>query len=718
MPENESSRSRRHMHPKLRQFDNCSIEVISGKAEVHGSLKVNHEYFAGLTPPLASAKSDDDVPKAQARRESGNYTDPDRQAAVEVNVFIRTVRPMADAALHEPHKTLRGLATRTLSLEAINSLADDPEQNTIFVEPADSLKPPRPKRGATSNAKPPKGVRPAVHRAARTRGKGVIIGIIDVEGFDWTHPDFLVDGKSRFHSIWDQGADSPAGQGTPSYGRIITAQAMAAAQKAAKAIRVSPHDLEPQSQMSPGSHGTHVASIAAGANGICPEAQIAAVLISLPEDEMKRRMSFYDSSRLLDAIHHLLEVSRQEDKPISINISLGTNGHAHDGSSVLDRWIDALLAEPRRSICVAAGNAGQERPEAPGDIGYMTGRIHASGTIAAQGLSHILQWEVIGDGRKDASENEMELWFEPGDRFAISLKPPGGDWIGPVEPGQFLENFQLADRSLVSIYNELHHPANGSNYTSIFLTPFISANTILGVPAGTWEVRLDALTIRDGRFHAWIERDDPAHLGDDVYFWPSFFAEASHVDSSTVSSLACGDRIISVANLDEGRRKAHITSSQGPTRNNREKPDIIAPGTDILAANGFGDPKLPHISMTGTSMASPFVAGVAGLMLEIEPQLTAAQILGIIKATARPLPGSTYRWINDTGFGVIDPVACVKAARTVLDRRDLEGDFKSAAPRRPPGGARGHGGQPPGGAPSPNGGGNARPGLPPVGEVP
>ena len=51
----------------------------------------------------------------------------------------------------------------------------------------------------------------------------------------------------------------------------------------------------------------------------------------------------------------------------------------------------------------------------------------------------------------------------------------------------------------------------------------------------------------------------------------------------------------------------------------------------------------PWIEMTGTSMASPYVAGVIGLMLAAEPTLTAAQILGIIKATARPLPGATYR---------------------------------------------------------------------------
>ncbi|WP_394890523.1 S8 family serine peptidase [Mesorhizobium sp. AaZ16] len=147
------------------------------------------------------------------------------------------------------------------------------------------------------------------------------------------------------------------------------------------------------------------------------------------------------------------------------------------------------------------------------------------------------------------------------------------------------------------------------------------------------------------------------------------------MDASSVSALACGQRIISVANLDEARRRAHITSSQGPTRDGRPKPDVAAPGTEILAANGFGDPAEPWISMTGTSMASPYVAGVVGLMLAAEPNLTAAQILGILKATAQPLPGGTYEWVNDCGFGVISPEACVAAATRASLRRDVKGRF-------------------------------------------
>lgn len=63
--------------------------------------------------------------------------------------------------------------------------------------------------------------------------------------------------------------------------------------------------------------------------------------------------------------------------------------------------------------------------------------------------------------------------------------------------------------------------------------------------------------------------------------------------------------------------------------------------------------------MTGTSMASPLVAGVVGLMLAIAPNLTGAQIGGILRRTARPLPGADYQWRKDAGYGVIDPDAAI-----------------------------------------------------------
>jgi subtilisin family serine protease len=234
----------------------------------------------------------------------------------------------------------------------------------------------------------------------------------------------------------------------------------------------------------------------------------------------------------------------------------------------------------------------------------------------------------------------------------------------------------IEDGTVLSVYNEVYHPANGHNYISLYLSPFFAPPEIVGVKAGTWFVRLHAREIRDGRFHAWIERDDPQQLGRvaerEAWAFPSFFSASSMVDNTTISSLGCANRVITVANLDEVANKINISSSQGPTRDGRQKPDIAAPGTDIVAAKGFTQSGDEWLGMTGTSMASPYVAGVVGLMLAKQRKLTAAQIEAILKRTAKPLPGAGFEWTNDAGFGVIDAQAALAEVDLIDERKDLK----------------------------------------------
>ena len=513
-------------------------------------------------------------------------------------------------------------------------------------------------------------------------GAGVLIGLIDVGGFDFAHPDFLDrSGETRFVRIWDQGGvgrPSPAKRRTVSfdYGAEIRAEEMNAAIRASKSQGLPATELEPQSAMSPGSHGTHVASIAAGNRGICRNAGIAAVLISIPSDEISRRNSFYDSTRLAHAVDYLLAVADELEREISINISLGTNGHAHDDSAPINRWIDASLTRPGRSLCVAAGNAGQERSEADDDFGWIMGRVHTSGRITARELISDIGWTVVGNTVSDISENELEIWYGPQDLFTVQVKPPGGHWTEQVRPGEFIKNRKLPDGTVLSVYNQRYHPANGNNLIAVYLSPPMQGDAVTGgVAAGEWLVRLHGEEIRDGSYDGWIERDDPRKIGrigeQDAWVFPSFFSEASFVDRSTVSTLACAQRVVSVANLDADARRIAITSSQGPTRDGREKPDVAAPGSNIVAANGFAGAGEPWISMSGTSMAAPYIAGLAGLMLAVNPSLTSAQIGGILRRTARPLPGADFRWRDDAGAGEVDPDRCIIEASLVGTSTEL-----------------------------------------------
>ena len=71
-------------------------------------------------------------------------------------------------------------------------------------------------------------------------------------------------------------------------------------------------------------------------------------------------------------------------------------------------------------------------------------------------------------------------------------------------------------------------------------------------------------------------------------------------------------------------------------------------------------------------MASPYVAGVAALMLAVEKRLTAAQIVGIIRRTAQPLPGYDYRWQDDAGFGRVQPALCLQQAAIAFEQVEIQ----------------------------------------------
>jgi subtilisin family serine protease len=669
----------RKCQPKLRMIANGDENVNAIRAELSGSIAVTSP--ALLKTPTQCGEYAVPLKKRELPKEVKIQGLKKIASNVYANVFVE----MQDSSDQE--KKITGqrarkstLVTARVPLNELGKLAE--QENVIYIELGEPLAMPTPVVSSDKVEAPPASVRRFGSLSDHKGGEGVLIGIIDVQGFDFSHPDFLDDkGKTRFVRIWDQGAapgfsrPSPQGDSQFQYGAELQKTHLDAALAAAATQKIPAYELERQSQMVEGSHGTHVASIAAGSRGICPRAQIAGVLISLPEEDQERRRSFYDSTRIADAVDYLIDLAQQLKLRLSINVSLGTNGHAHDGSSPLSRWIDAAMSAPGRCISVATGNAGQEVAAFEGDSGFVMGRIHTSGRIPARGLTKDIEWLVVGNGLLDLSENEFEIWYGAQDRFAVSIRPPGSEaWIGPIEPREFIENQQLKDGSFLSVYNELYHPANGANYISIYLSPLFSAQGVVGVPAGRWTVRLHGQEIRDGGYHGWIERDDPRRLGRvgerEAWRFPSFFSEASNVDNSSVSSLACGHHVLSVANLDDAAEMINITSSQGPTRDNRFKPDIAAPGTNIVAAKGFAGPDDLWISMTGTSMASPFVAGVAGLMLAIEPKLTAAQIEGILIRTARPLPGNAFEWVNSAGFGRIDPEACLAEAAHINDRKD------------------------------------------------
>lgn len=670
------------LEPRLRMICNGDAEVNALRSEVSSTVEASRSL-------ARKHRARERLREAVSRPEqAGELAEPPSDQPlpqdVRVSCFVR-LDGSGRAPEGLPRRTVRrgDLVTAELSPDRIAKIVSrGAESGIAYLESGEPLALPTPMISPRRAGSPsPRAVRSA-DAEARTPGPEVLLGFIDVGGFDFSHPDFLTsEGGTRFVRIWDQGAEKGSPVGAPpapfGYGAELAGDRMDRALAWSRDHRVGATDLLAQSTQRPGAHGTHVASIAAGNRGVCPTAAIAGVLIALSERDRDRHATLTDSTRLAHAVDYLLALGGELGLPTVINVSLGTNGHAHDGSSAICRWIDAALMTPGRCVCVAAGNAGQEAPQFAGDLGYLTGRIHASGRISAKGLEADLEWQVVGNGIADVSENELEVWYEAGDEFEVELRSPSGVRIGPVPPGTYVENRRLESETFVSIYNEQYHPANGANRISLFLSPRLK-DRVVGIEAGTWLVRLRGVEVRDGRFDAWIERDDPRPLGriGEVEAWrfPSYFSARSNVDRSSVSSLACGHRVISVGNADATAERIHPSSSQGPTRDGRNKPEIAAPGTEVVAARGFSAPDRRWVAMTGTSMASPYVAGVAAHMLAREPRLTATQVLGIMRRTAQPLPGSDYRWQDAAGFGRVRPTACLAEVHKPFRPRDLGED--------------------------------------------
>ena len=707
------------LSPKLDVFLGGSDEVNAGRAEQCASVAMSAPAASALEPATLtngatdalglatdgatepSAAQDGARPPMQVLGPAkvallaADLKDNVTPTQVGFSAFVQIDRDLDPQAQARAVAAVRRHATRvhwkldTASVETtaagIARLLDIP--GVSYVEPGQTLRGPEPVVGGRTGPPDRSARRVATESRRHLNGRDVLVGIIDVGGFDFAHSDFLDrDGATRWVAIWDQGGTTrpPPSTSRPEdrealrYGAEILGTHMNAAIAASSARNMAASALEPQSQMSVASHGTHVASIAAGNKGVASKALLAGVLVALRPEDKDAASSFYDSTRIADAVDYLLDLAarlgeeRNDDAsplPVSINISLGTNGHAHDTSSTMARWIDNALATRGRCVTVAAGNAGQVEPRWADDREFVKGRIHAGGSLPATSLRHELGWITGGEDIDDVSENELEIWYGPQDRFDVEVKPPGLPWLPKVSQGSKIRNEVLENGTVLSVYNEAYHPANGLNRISVLLSPFFAedaadgARQLCPIASGEWRVRLTGVIVRDGRFDAWIERDDPRRLPGTGKQWeyPSYFAPNSYTDDRMISSLACAERILAVANADLVRGSAHVTSSRGPTRDGRSKPDIAADGTKVVAARGF-DRAFPWIEMTGTSMASPYVCGVAALMLGLSPWLTSAQIQGIMRSTSAPLPGQTFGWRNDTGFGVIDAEACL--ART------------------------------------------------------
>jgi subtilisin family serine protease len=317
--------------------------------------------------------------------------------------------------------------------------------------------------------------------------------------------------------------------------------------------------------------------------------------------------------------------------PCAVNISLGTNGGPHDGSSLVEQGIDAIVGEADdRAVVIAASNSFSDG-------------IHAAGTVA-QGDSVDLQWVVPAN---DVSQNEIEVWYAGSDEFELELISPDGSTIGTIPLGQSGRVTGDNGDVLVFISHRADDPNNHDNVIGVFLER--------DLPSGTWILRLHGKTVSDGGFHAWIERDDQRQ---------SSFAPPND-NSHTLGSISCGHASIVVGSYDAHKPTQPISffSSAGPTRDGREKPEISAPGHAVIAARSRSGNGVTEKS--GTSMAAPAVTGITALVLAEGKargrSLSIDQIRSAVGESGRHDPPAGTDWEAQYGQGRIDAAAAILA---------------------------------------------------------
>jgi subtilisin family serine protease len=445
-------------------------------------------------------------------------------------------------------------------------------------------------------------------------GKGVIIGTVD-SGIDPKHPAFA----GRILRIWDQTLPG-SGVAEGGYGAEFTGQQLTTSRDT-------------------NGHGTHVAGIAAAADptysGVAPEADLVIVNSDLQD------------AHIADGVRYIFRIARELGRPAVVNLSLGGHADPHDGTDSLSKIIDAESG-PGRIVCCAAGNEGNDN-------------IHAQATVSPN-TKGAMRFNVP---RSQVGIVWLNGWYSRNAELEISMRSPNGfvtPWQKVITRGNPTQDYTLLD-ARVQIVTPGPDPVNGDY--NFFVQ--IRGQGRFPVPGGVWQLRVRNKTSKDVRLDVWT-LDDVGSV---------FFSGKSIADSVKIGSPGAAASAITVAayttknkyaDIDRKAREVGLElntisdfSSEGPLRNDTQKPDIAAPGAMIVSAlsadAGFDRSMMVNskfVVLAGTSMATPFVSGLIALLLQRDPNLTPDAVKDMLRKNSSipNKPAGTFD--NKWGYGLID----------------------------------------------------------------
>jgi subtilisin family serine protease len=503
-------------------------------------------------------------------------------------------------------------------------------------------------------------------------GTGIVVGIID-SGTDFAHPDFKdAFGNSRIKFLWDQ--VPLAGSTVPqpyNYGIEWTDTQINANQCTHNDL---PHF----------GHGTHVSGIATGnglANGthhgVASKADIVVVALDFNKT----------GPTIADAVQYIFSKATLLGKPCVINASVGDYYGSHDGTDLEAKLIETMVQNvPGRVMVAAAGNAGNIKHH-----------------VKTQPLLNDTSFTWI---KKNNSTLEYWCYADTNNIKNVQISV-GANRNNNFNLGRI--GFKNYNYGLTSIKSDtLRYNGNqiGIIKTSASINPYGVYELYIKILADTlnlkWRIESKGVGMHDAWNFDFISSGLPSSFS---YPWITKYVMPDF-NSTIVSSFQCLNDVITVANyvninnyydvtgtlqswaaLNPGENVNNLaaSSSWGPTRDNKQKPDIAATGAGVFSAIALGmqanlianAPQViaqgsMHIQGGGTSAASPVVAGLAALYLQKNPTSTSIQVKNAItncayfdSYTGTNLPN--YRW----GYGKLDGFAAMTCIVTDVKQNNL-----------------------------------------------
>ncbi len=490
---------------------------------------------------------------------------------------------------------------------------------------------------------------PVTMRTPFLNGRGVLLAVLD-SGITWDLEVFRkTDGSTRIRYLWDQTVTweqmvtqnqiVPERTDDVRYGKLPDGFSLGTeytAEEINAALQMSALDryrLLPSRDLS--GHGTAVAGIAAGKSadglytGAAPEAELIVVKLGLPENSGGVEEGFPRTTEILRGVTYALRKAGQLNMPLVINLSFGNSYGSHDGSSLLERFLDNASEIGKTVICVGSGNEGAAR-------GHFAGNITRDSRVE------------LAVGNYERSLN-IQLWKNYSDVFRVRLQSPGG------EEAELTTNIQggkytlRLEQTRILVY--LGEPLPYAVAQEIYLEMIPVTGSY--IDAGIWAIRLEPVMTVTGQYYLYLPAGNGR--GDSTGFYRSTPQMTLTVPSTATKVITVGayDPVYDTYADFSGRGYADSTRTIGVAAAGLTKPDLVAPGVNILAPDVYGS----FLPVTGTSFATPIVGGAAALLMEWgivrgnDPFLYGEKVKAYLRKGARPLRGEREYPNDRVGYG-------------------------------------------------------------------